>query len=179
MRNQNPRKNQFKVYKNQDIKAFNVLVIQENGTKVWPIPRAKALQMAEEQWLDLVQVWYNPKDKICTAKIVDFGKWMYDKKKVESEKKKKQKQKWQKEIKFWYNIGDNDLDMKLKKAIEFLEDWYVVKLMVVLRWREKAYKELVREKMIYSETFLSEYWKSQWIKEEHFWFTLVLLHKKF
>lgn len=178
MREKYSKKTQWKTYKNEDIKAFNILVIDTDGNKVWPIPRAKALAMAYDKWLDLVQVWYNPKEKVSTAKIVDFGKWMYEKKKMESEKKKKQKQKWQKEVKFWYNIGDHDLDLKLKKAAEFLQDGYIVKLMVVLKWREKAYKELVREKMIYAEWFLDEYGKSQGIKIEQFWFTLVLLNKK-
>lgn len=171
-------KKQRKIYKNEDIRAFKILLIDDEWGNVGVITRAQALAMAQERGLDLVQIWYNPTDQVSTAKIVDFGKWMYDKKKNENEKKKKQKQKWQKEIKFGYNIWDNDLDLKLKKAQEFLQDWYVVKLMVVLRWREKIYKELVREKLTYAADFLIEEWRSQWIKEEQFGFTLVLLNKR-
>lgn len=154
------------------------MVIDAEGKNLWVMPRAKALGMAEDQWLDLVQIGYNPKEQVSTAKIVDFGKWMYEKKKAENENKKKQKNKWQKEVKFWYNIGDHDLDLKLKKAAEFLGDWYTLKLMVVLRWREKIYKNLVVEKMQRAELFLSDYWKSQGVKEEQFGFTLVLLSKQ-
>jgi len=54
--------------------------------------------------MDLVQVSYDPKTKICTAKVIDFGKYQYENKKLESEKRKKMKSKVQKEIKFGYNI---------------------------------------------------------------------------
>ena len=175
-RSNNNRK-QWKTYKNEEIKAFKILVIDEDGEKVWTVSRAKALEMAGSKGLDLVQIAYNPKEQISTAKIVDFGKWMYGKKKAESEKKKKQKKKWQKEVKFGYNIWDHDLDLKLKKAQEFLDEWYVVKLMVVLRWREKVYKELVRDKLYRAEEFLAESGRSQGLKEEQFWFTLVLLSR--
>lgn len=178
MRDNDRRKQQRRTYKNDQIKAFKILVIDADGNQLGVMSRAKALSMAQEQWLDLVQIWYNPTDQVSTAKIVDFGKWKYDKQKTESEKKKKQKNKGQKEVKFGYNIGDHDLDLKLKKAAEFLQDWYAVKLMVVLRWREKMYKSLVIEKMDRAELYLSEFGKSQWAKEEQFGFTLVLLSKK-
>lgn len=176
--NRNNKKKQRRTYKNEQIKAFKILVVDAEGNKLWVMPRAKALAMADEQWLDLVQIWYNPKEQVSTAKLVDFGKWMYEKKKAENENKKKQKHKWQKEIKFGYNIGDHDLDLKLKKAAEFLQDGYALKLMVVLRGREKIYKSLVTEKMDRAEQFLMEFGRSQWVKEEQFGFTLVLLSKK-
>lgn len=90
----------MKVFKNDDIKAHKILVIDADGEKLGVMPRAKALAIAQEQGVDLVQIGYNATEQISTAKLVDFGKYMYDKKKTESEKKKKQKQKGQKEIKF-------------------------------------------------------------------------------
>lgn len=57
------------------------------------MPRSKALELSSEQGLDLVQIAYDPKQQVSTAKIVDFGKWQYDKKKAENEKKKKQRNK--------------------------------------------------------------------------------------
>jgi len=154
------------------------MLIDSTGEQLGKMPRAKALAMAQEQWLDLVQLSYDPKDKVATAKLIDYGKYMYDKKRKESDKKKQQKAKAQKEIKFWYNIGDHDLDIKLKKAEEFLWKWHTVKLMVVLRWREKAYKELVREKFEHIEEVLWAFWKSQGIKEEQFWFLLMMAPKR-
>jgi translation initiation factor IF-3 len=171
-------KQQRKVFKNDEIKAFKVLVVTQEWEKVGIFPRDRALAMAAEQWMDLVQIWYNPEEKIATAKIVDFWKYMYEKKKWDSEKKKQQKQKWQKEMKFGYNIWDNDLALKIKKSKEFLGEWYTVKMMVVLRWREKIYKDIVRTKLEFAEQELVNDAKSHWIKDELFGFSLVLLPKK-
>lgn len=84
--------------------------------------RIQALELAKEQQVDLVQMSYDPQEQICTARLVDYGKYMYLKKKSDQEKKKRQKSKEQKELKFGYTIGENDLDLKTKKAAEFLQD---------------------------------------------------------
>lgn len=89
--------------------------------------------MAQDEGMDLVQIGYNAEEKVATAKIIDFGRYMYDKKKTDNQKKKQSKQKGQKEIKFGYNISEHDLELKIKKAHEFLDEGYVVKVMVVLR----------------------------------------------
>lgn len=171
----NRTKKSWRIFKNEDIKAFKILVLDVDWNQLGEMTRSKALQIAWEQWLDLVQVHYDPVKKVCTAKIIDFWKYQYEKKKQESEKRKVQKKKVQKEIKFWYNIGDNDLEMKFRKAVEFLEKWHPVKINVVLRWREKVYKEIVRTKLDALEEKLKEHGKSLWIKNENFWFTLVIL----
>lgn len=171
-------KQQRRVYKNDEIKAFKVLIITEEGEKIGLYQRDKALEMAQAEWMDLVQIGYNAEEKVATAKIIDFGKYMYEKKKTDSAKKKTSKQKWQKELKFWYNISEHDLELKIKKANEFLSEWYVVKVMVVLRGREKAYKDIVRAKVEMVEHQLQDIAKSQGIKDEVFGFSLVLLAKK-
>lgn len=167
-----------RVFKNEDIKAFKILVISDTGEQLWVMPRAKALEMAEEQWYDLVQLSYDPQEQLCTAKLVDYGKYMYDKKKSEQEKKKKSKSKEQKELKFGYTIWENDLDMKIRKAGEFLEEWHAVRISVVLKWREKMYKHLALEKLQRVEKALEDYWKTQGIKEEQNWYSLHLFPKK-
>lgn len=167
-----------RVFKNQDIKAFKILVIAEDGEQLWIMPRAKALELAEEQWFDLVQMSYDAQEQLCTAKLVDYGKYMYDKKKTEQEKKKKNKTKEQKELKFWYTIGENDLDMKTRKAMEFLQDGHTVRISVVLRGREKVYKHLALEKLQRVEQALDLVSKSQWVKEEQNGYSLFLFPKK-
>jgi len=64
---------------------------------------------------------YNPIDKVCTAKITDFGKYLYEKKKTTKEKKKTVN-KGMKQMKFAYGIGTNDLLLKIKKIRELLAD---------------------------------------------------------
>jgi translation initiation factor IF-3 len=78
--------------------------------------------MAEEAGLDLVQITYDPEKMLSTVRMTDYGKYMYQKGKDDREKKKSQKGKDMKEIKLSYNIGENDLALKIKKAEEFLKD---------------------------------------------------------
>jgi translation initiation factor IF-3 len=70
---------------------------------------------------------------VSTAKMVDYGKYMYDKGKEDKEKRKKQKVKEMKETKIKYGIGDNDLQMKIDKSIEFLREGHNVKFTIRLR----------------------------------------------
>lgn len=79
--------------------------------------------------------------------MVDYGKYMYNKQKEDKEKKKTQKAKGMKEVKFGYTIGDNDLQLKISKAIEFLEDGYSVRFAVRLKGRERIYASKVVEKL--------------------------------
>lgn len=117
--------------------------------------------MAEEAGKDLVQMKYDPESMTSTVKLVDYGKYMYQKSKEEKEKKKTQKPTTLKEIKINYATGENDLQMKLKKAIEFLQARYNVKFFIKLRGREKIYANKAIEKLIKIKNDLAEYGKSQ------------------
>lgn len=176
--NLNPNNNKVKkVYLNHDIKAFNILLLDENWKQIGTFPRKEALAKAQEQWLDLIQVWYNPKDKISTCKILDYWKYQYNLKKKEKDKKKSQKVKGIKEIKISYWIGKEDLKVKIKKAYKLLETWYNVKFILRLRWRENIHKTdaLAHMENIVLET-KTEY-KNTWIKEEEKWYSLMLIGK--
>ena len=166
-----------RVYINEAIKAFNVLLLDEEWNKLGVVSRAEALQKAQEAWLDLVQVWYNWKDKISICKIIDYWKYQYQLKKKEKEKKKSQKSKWLKEVKLSYSIEENDLKLKIEKAKELLQKWYNVKFTLRLRWRENIFKEQSRQKLEYVAEQLKDYWKSTWIREEGKWLSLVLFAK--
>lgn len=148
------------VYINDKIKAFEVIVISEDGENLWQMKRSEALLLAESQWLDLVQLSYNPIDKVCTAKITDFGKYLYEKKKTTKEKKKTVN-KWMKQMKFAYGIGTNDLLLKIKKIRELLADWYTMRVFVQLKWRENIYKDKIIEKFMFIQEALSDCAKSQ------------------
>lgn len=149
------------IYINDKIKAFEVIVITEDGENLGKMKRFDALALAQEQWLDLVQLSYNPVDKVSTAKITDFGKYMYEKKKTTKEKKKSVVNKWMKQMKFAYGIGENDLLLKIKKVKEMLEEWYTVRMFVQLRWRENIYKEKIVEKLMFIQEQLKDVAKSQ------------------
>lgn len=148
------------VYINDKIKAFEVIVITDDGENLGKMKRFDALALAQEQWLDLVQLSYNPIDKVSTAKITDFGKYMYEKKKTVKEKKKSAN-KWMKQMKFAYGIWTNDLLLKVKKVKEMLEEWYTVRVFAQLKWRENIYKDKIVEKLLSVQEELKDVAKTQ------------------
>jgi len=157
----------FMVYLNEQIKAPNIIIVDEAWAILWTYPRKKALEIAEEQGKDLVQMRYDQETMTSTVKIVDYGKYMYQKSKDEKEKKKTMKPTVLKEIKINYAIGENDLQMKTKKAIEFLKDRYNVKFFIKLKWREKIYANKAIEKLVKIKNDLAEYGKSQFDTPKH------------
>ena len=173
--NQNDKVKQ--IYVNEKIKAFNIMLIDENWQKIWVVPRSEALKRAEQAWLDLVQVSYNPKDKISVCKIVDYGKYQYQLQKQMKEKRKQQKKAWFKEIKVSYAIWKNDLNMKVEKARKLLVDWYNVRVIIRLKWRENIFKDKAKQMLEDIEKQLVENSKSQWIKDEGKWYSLTLFSK--
>jgi len=95
-----------------------------------------ARSRADETGLDLVQISDSNNEVI--VKLMDFGKFLYEKKKQDGEAKKNQKVIQIKEVKLRPNIGDQDYKIKLKRAIEFLEDGKRVKFTLQFRGREMA-----------------------------------------
>jgi translation initiation factor IF-3 len=69
-----------------------------------------------------VQLSYDRDKMVSTVKMVDYGKYMYDKGKEDKEKRRKQKTKEMKETKIKYSIAENDLRIKMDKSMEFLQD---------------------------------------------------------
>ena len=116
---------------NGDIKANNILLINENGENIGSVNLLKALNMASEVGLDLVEVGFN---NIPVCKIMDYGKWRYEQSK--RQKKNKGQKKAVKEIKFRPNTGSNDLIYRAKQADQFINSGSKVKLCVRFRGRE-------------------------------------------
>ena len=102
-------------------------------------PIEEALRMAKELEQDLVEVVPTADPPVC--KIIDYQKFLYDKKKKEKELKAKQVKQVVKEIRFGPNTDDHDFNFKLKHAINFLEEGNKVKAYVHFRGRAIAYKE--------------------------------------
>ncbi len=169
----------FMVYLNEQIKAPNIVIVDEVGTNLWTFPRKRALEMAEEQGMDLVQIRYDQTTMTSTVKMVDYGKYMYQKSKDDKEKRKTMKPTVLKEIKLNYAIGENDLQMKMKKAIEFLKERYNVKFFIKLKGREKIYANKAIEKLVKIKGDLAEHGKSQFEtpKQEAQGYSIILFSK--
>jgi len=128
---------------NQFIKIPEVFLIDENGEMIGVIETQKALAMAEEVGLDLVEV--NPSAHPSVAKIMDYGQFKYEKDKKEQKQKVKQKKIETKEIRLSVRISKHDFDFRLKQAKKFLEKGNKLKIDVTLKGREKQHSEKVRE----------------------------------
>lgn len=128
---------------NHNIKTNEVLLIDEIGNKCGVVPLHEALTRAETAELDLVEVSPNSQPPVC--KIIDFGKFKYELEKQERKQKAKNKGSDLKEIRLSLNINDNDLQVKRRKALEFLAKKHKVKLNIRLKGREMAYGDKARE----------------------------------
>ncbi|RKX66907.1 MAG: translation initiation factor IF-3 [Tenericutes bacterium] len=111
-----------------------MLVIDENGEKLGILSKADAIAKAEEAELDLVLIVEKANPPV--AKIVDFGKYRFEKKKAEQAAKKSQKNTQQKEVRLNAKTGTHDLQTKAKKAIEFLGKGHKVKVSLQFRYFE-------------------------------------------
>jgi translation initiation factor IF-3 len=102
--------------------------------------RADALKMAEEAGLDLVEI--SPNAEPPVVKIVDWGKYQYQKMKEAQKNRRSNKQSELKQMRFGLKIGSGDLEIKLRKVREFLAEGHKVRIQIFYRGREMAHKEL-------------------------------------
>ena len=128
---------------NDRIRAPEIRLIGAEGENVGVVTPARAMQMAEEAGLDLVEISPNAAPPVC--KIMDFGKFKYEQQKRESEARKKQKTIEVKEVKFRPNTDTHDYDVKMRNVFKFLENGDKVKVTLRFRGREMAHQNLGRE----------------------------------
>lgn len=107
--------------------------------------RDEALRKATDAGLDLVEI--SPSATPPVAKIIDWGKYQYQKMKEQQRNKKSAKTSEIKQMRLGLKIGQHDLDIKLRKIREFLGNGNKVKIMLVFRGREMAHQEVGRELM--------------------------------
>lgn len=121
---------------NNRIFAKSVQVISATGQNLGIMPTPQALQMASDEGLDLVEI--NAAGTPPIVKIMDYGKFKYDQKKRANEARKNQKTVEMKEVWVKPFIEENDLNIKMKKVFEFLDDGNKVKIAVMTRGSKKV-----------------------------------------
>lgn len=99
-----------------------------------------ALHVAEEAGVDLVEI--SPNADPPVAKVVDWGKYQYQKMKEQQKNRKSSKQSELKQMRFGLKIGSGDLEIKLRKIRSFLTAGHKVRIQIFYRGREMAHKEL-------------------------------------
>jgi translation initiation factor IF-3 len=125
---------------NREIRAAKVRLISHTGEQVGIVSLHEALEMADQNGLDLVEVVPGSTPPVC--KIMNFGKFRYDQSKREKESKKASHQIKVKEIKLKPNIDVHDLETKIRHAREFLMSGNKVKITCLFRGREMMRPEL-------------------------------------
>ncbi len=118
-------------------------LIGAEGENVGVVTPVRALELAEDAGLDLVEISPNANPPVC--KIMDFGKYKYEQQKRESEARKKQKVIDVKEIKFRPGTDTHDYEVKMRNVYKFLDNGDKVKITLRFRGREMAHLNLGRE----------------------------------
>ncbi len=125
---------------NQQIKIRQLRVIDDDGAQLGIIETADALAIAIRKGLDLVEIAPNQRPPV--ARIMDFGKYKYELKKKEQASKKKQHHVQVKEVRVRPKIAEHDIQVKVRKARDFLEHGDKVQVNCLFRGREMMHKDV-------------------------------------
>jgi len=128
---------------NEAIRAREVRVIDEAGQQLGVLSVREALEIARSRGLDLVEVAPNAEPPVC--RVLDFGKFMYERAKKEKEARRAQKQIEVKEVRLRPKTGEHDIDYKVRDARRFLAAGNKVKVRVRFRGREITHPEVARD----------------------------------
>ena len=124
---------------NREIRAQELRVIGAQGENLGVLSLAEALKAAEAAELDLIEI--SPNAVPPVAKVMDYGKFEYERSKKESAARSKAKVSETKEVQIKVGTGDNDMRLKAKKAAEWLAEGHRVKAELFLKGRYKGMEE--------------------------------------
>lgn len=130
---------------NNQIRAQELLVIDEDGKNIGKMPNEAALELAKERGLDLVEISSQANPPV--ARIISFDKFRYQQEKKERKQRLGMKEQEIKQVQISIRSAKNDLALKAKKANEFMAEGHPVRIVMTLRGREKANKEFAHEKL--------------------------------
>ena len=128
---------------NEEIRASEVRLIDEDGAQLGVVPIDEALQIARKADTDLVEVAPNAQPPVC--RLMDFGKFLYERSKREREARRSQKQTEVKEIRLLPKTGEHDIAYKIRDARRFLQKGAKVKVRIRFRGREITHPEVARD----------------------------------
>jgi translation initiation factor IF-3 len=125
---------------NEAIRSKELRVIGPSGEQLGIMSLQEALRVAEEAGVDLVEI--SPNAAPPVAKVIDWGKYQYQKMKEQQKNRKASRQSELKQMRFGLKIGSGDLEIKLRKIRSFLAAGHKVRIQIFYRGREMAHKEL-------------------------------------
>ncbi|MFT2090695.1 translation initiation factor IF-3 [Paraglaciecola sp. 2405UD69-4] len=130
---------------NEEITVNEVRLVGPTGEQLGVVSLTEAMNTAEQANLDLVEISPNAEPPVC--KVMDYGKFLFEKSKTLKEQKKKQKQIQVKEIKFRPGTDEGDYQVKLRNLRRFLEAGDKAKVTIRFRGREMAHQEIGIEQL--------------------------------
>jgi len=130
---------------NEEITLNEVRLVGKEGEPLGVVSISEAMEIAEQASLDLVEISPNAEPPVC--KVMDYGKFLFEKSKTLKEQKKKQKQIQVKEIKFRPGTDEGDYQVKLRNLRRFLEAGDKAKVTIRFRGREMAHQEIGIEQL--------------------------------
>lgn len=133
---------------NEQIRANKVWVIWHDWTYLWEMYRDDAIEQAYSVNLDLVEMW--EKNWLVTAKIMDYGKFLFDQSKKQKQHVKKVDTKT---IQLTYKMWPHDVEIRKNQVFKFHNEWHNIKITMRLKWREKAHEQLAFDKI---EEFIND-----------------------
>lgn len=128
---------------NRDIRAREVRLIGPNGDQIGIVALTDAIEAAEANGLDLVEISPDARPPVC--KVMDYGKHLYELKKAKAAAKKNQVRTTVKEVKFRPGTDEGDYQVKLRNLVKFLTAGDKAKITLRYRGREMAHQELGME----------------------------------
>jgi translation initiation factor IF-3 len=128
-----------KILINDEIRAPQVRLIASDGKQIGIITLKEALREAEQATLDLVEISPDAEPPVC--RIMDYGKFEFEQKKLKAQQRKKQRNVQVKELKFRPTTEVGDYQIKLRKLLEFLAEGHKVKVTVRFKGRELLYQD--------------------------------------
>lgn len=140
---------------NEEIRAREVRVIDDEGNQVGILAIRDALKVAYDKQLDLVEVAPNAKPPVC--RLMDYGKFKYEQSKKEKEARKKQKTTDIKEVRMTPNIDEHDFQVKVRSVQKFLADGDKVKVVVRFKGRQIAYANLGEQRLLELSEIVKEH----------------------
>ncbi|MBP9997935.1 MAG: translation initiation factor IF-3 [Bacteroidales bacterium] len=154
---QNRDENELNI--NEQITAQQVRLVGENIPEPGVYPLSKALQMADELELDLVEISAKADPPVC--KILDYQKYLYQQKKKAKEMKSNAAKVVVKEIRFGPNTDEHDFQFKMKHAQEFLQEGSKVKATIFFRGRSIMFKDQGEKQLLRFAVELEEFGKAE------------------
>jgi translation initiation factor IF-3 len=147
-------------------------VISDEGGQLGIMGTDKAMAMAKEQGLDLIEMAPNANPPVC--KILDYGKFLYKQQKAAQKQKKGHQKTEVKGVRIGFRTSDHDIGIRMNQARKFLEKRHTVKVQMLFKGRELAYIELGKGKLLEFVKALSDISKSDGGPKKH-GHTLVMI----